>query len=149
MTALLEIKRLINRYSFTIDTGDFDGTAALFEHGEWIMDGAESIVGSEAILDTLSNVKLYEDGTPKTKHLTTNIEIEVDEMEGNAASQCYVTVFQQTDDFPLQPIFSGHYFDSFECVDDVWRFTKRLIRFTLVGDMSAHLDVPSDVVPKA
>ena len=34
MTAKEEILHLLNTYGFTIDTGDLEGFASLFEHGE-------------------------------------------------------------------------------------------------------------------
>ncbi len=149
MNAREEILHLMNRYGFTIDTGDFEGCANLFEHSEWTMEGAEPHIGKHGVLEVLSNVRLYEDGTPKTKHVTANVDLMIDEATGTAKSECYVTVLQQTADFPLQPIFCGHYFDDFERAEGAWRFAKRFIRYGLVGDMSAHLEVPSNVVPNA
>ena len=149
MSAREEILHLMNSYGFTIDTGDLDGFASLFAHGEWTMEGAKPNSGKQEMLALLSNVKIYEDGTPKTKHVTSNVDLTINEAAGTASSECYVTVFQQTEDFPLQAIFSGHYFDNFERVNGSWRFAKRLIRHSLVGDMSAHLKVPSETVPKA
>jgi hypothetical protein len=149
MSAREEILHLMNRYGFTIDTGDLDGFASLFAHGAWEMEGAKPNIGKQDVLAALSNVKIYEDGTPKTKHVTSNVDLTINESAGTASSECYVTVFQQTEDFPLQAIFCGHYFDNFERVNGSWRFAKRLIRHMLAGDMSAHLKVPSDTVPKA
>ena len=74
-------------------------------------------------------------------------DLDIDETAGTAKSQCYVTVFQQTDAFPLQAIFSGHYFDDFERVNGKWRFKKRHIKHQLVGDMSAHLKTIGEIVP--
>jgi len=139
----------MNMYGFTIDTGDLDGFAGLFAHGEWGVEGAELSIGKQQVLETLSNVRIYEDGTPRTKHVTANVDVMIDEASGTAKSQCYVTVFQQTDAFPLQAIFSGHYFDDFERVNWTWRFTKRYIRYNLVGDLSAHLKTPANMVPNA
>ena len=99
--------------------------------------------------DSLSNIILYSDGTPKTKHTTSNISLDINEGAGTAKGHSYVTVFQQTDNFPLQPIFSGDYHDEFECVDGQWRFTKREIRNSLIGDMTAHLRNPSASIPGA
>ncbi len=149
MNAREEIVHLMNMYGFTIDTGDLDSFAGLFEHGQWGMEGAEPYVGKQQFLEALSNVRIYEDGTPRTKHVTANVDLTIDEDSGTAKSQCYVTVFQQTEDFPLQAIFSGHYFDEFERVDGSWRFKKRDIRYNLVGDMSAHLKTPANMVPNA
>jgi len=149
MTSREEILHLMNAYGFTIDTGDLDGFARLFEHSEWGVEGTELFVGKQQVLEALSNVRIYEDGTPRTKHVTTNVDLMIDEESGTAKSQCYVTVFQQTDDFPLRAIFSGHYFDEFERGDGTWRFKKRHIRYNLVGDLSAHLKTPTDIVPNA
>ena len=134
-----EILHLMNRYCFAVDSGDLEGYADLFEHGQFSMGSMKPRVGKEAVLDFLKGVRIYPDGTPRTRHVTTNADIKIDKEKGTATSQCYVTVFQQTDDFPLQVIFSGHYFDEFECVDGTWRFASRSIRSTLVGDMSAHV----------
>ena len=143
MNAEKEILKLINQYSFALDTGDFESFGRLFEHADWIAEGQK--LGEDA----MSNIKMYDDGTPRTKHVASNVALDIDESEGKANGQCYVTVFQQTDDFPLQPIFSGHYFDEFECVDDVWRFARREIKYSLIGDMTAHLKLPSATIPGA
>jgi len=139
MSAREEITHLMNRYCFALDAGDLDGFASLFEHGEWTMEGFTPKFGKQDLLHVTSNVILYEDGTPKTKHITSNVDLKIDDEAGTAKSQCYVTVLQQTDNFPLQAIFSGHYFDDFERVGGRWRFAKRIIRNMLVGNLSVHL----------
>ncbi len=149
MGAREEILHLIHRYGVVIDTADFDGLADLFAHGEWTVEGSPPRMGRKDMLDAAAQIRLYEDGSPRTKHFTSHVDLDVDEAGGRATGQCYVTVFQQTDDFPLQPIFVGHYFDDFERVDGAWRFKKRLIRYPLVGDMSAHLKDPQAVVADA
>jgi hypothetical protein len=149
MSAREDILHLINRYACTIDTGDLEGFASLFEHGEWIKEGAEPVTGRQQVLEAISRIRIYVDGTPRTKHLISNIDVHVDEDSGTAKSECYVTIFQQTEGFPLQPIFSGHYFFDFAHVDGSWRFTKRVIRYGLVGDLSAHLKAASELVPNA
>jgi len=147
MGAREKILHLINNYAFTIDTGDLDGFARLFENGEWTVEGAPPNVGAEQVRAAISTVRLYPDGTPRTKHVTSNVDLAIDEHAGTAAGQCYVTLFQQTDELPLQAIFAGHYFDEFERAGGKWRFKKRLIRHALVGNLSAHLGSPASVVP--
>ncbi len=149
MGAREEIMHLINQYAFTVDTGDLDGFAGLFEHGEWGVEGTKPMVGKKELRDALSNLIIYKDGTPKTRHVITNVDLEISKEEGTAKGECYITVFQQTDELPLQTIFSGHYFDDFEFVDGSWRFRKRLICNVLIGNMSAHLKNASKVVPDA
>ena len=57
---------------------------------------------------------VYDDGTPRTKHVTTNVVIEVDAEAGTAVSRSYFTVLQALPDLALQPIVSGRYQDRFE-----------------------------------
>ena len=88
-----EILSLLNKYSHTVDTGDFDGFRALFEKGEWSVEGNTPSKGSAEIYEQiLSKIILYSDGTPRTRHVTTNVELEVDEPAGRAKGQRYVTV---------------------------------------------------------
>jgi hypothetical protein len=44
------------------------------------------------------NVIVYDDGTPRTKHIVTNLAIEVDEDTGTAVSRSYFTVLQALSD---------------------------------------------------
>jgi 3-phenylpropionate/cinnamic acid dioxygenase small subunit len=86
---------------------------------------------------------LHPDGTPRTKHVTTNPIIEVDEHAGTASCRSYYTVLQQTDDLPLQTIVTGRYHDRFQRVDGQWRFLYRdLTLIDMVGDVSRHLRYP-------
>jgi hypothetical protein len=79
------------------------------------------------------------DGIPHTKHVMTNVQIDVDESGSTASAQSYVTVFQAlAPDFPLQAIFIGHYHDVFTKAAEVWRFQSRIISPDLIGDLSRH-----------
>jgi hypothetical protein len=83
----------------------------------------------------------YEDnGTPHTKHVTTNLMVNVDEEAGTATARSYFTVLQALpDSLALQPIIAGRYHDRFEKVDGAWRFSERRMLVDLVGDLSQHL----------
>ena len=95
------INRLMNEYCFCIDQGDLEGFAGLFENGSFgvIGDPGGPCVGKEAVLEFLQNVILY-DGKPQTKHVMSNMQIDVDEAAGVATAQCYIIVFQALEDFP-------------------------------------------------
>ena len=136
-----EIEQLLYRYAERIDAGDFDGVADLLAHAVITTPDAEGGPrGREEILATyLATARRYEDGTPHTKHVTTNAIIEVDEEAGRATSRSYFTVFQSLPDFPLQPIIAGRYHDRFERVDGAWRFSERMMIPELTGDLSRHL----------
>ena len=134
------ILALMNEYCFRLDAGDMQGCAQLFEHATWqvLGDPRGGDSGAAAVLETLKNVTLY-DGKPLTKHVMSNVQIEVDRDGRRATAQCYITVFQAVPpDFPLQPIFSGHYHDAYEQLAGTWRFTRRDISPDLVGDLSRH-----------
>ena len=53
------------------------------------------------------SVILYEDGTPRTQHATTNIAVHVDEEAGAAAVSSYVTVFQALPTFRSRRLRQG------------------------------------------
>ena len=135
------IETLVMTYAERVDLGDFAGVAALFAHATYRAEHGGEIAsqdGAAAVQATFdSMVRRYDDGTPRTKHVTTNLIVELD---GDAArSRCYYTVFQQTDVLPLQPIIAGRYHDRFARVDGEWRFADRLIYSDLIGDLSQHL----------
>ena len=140
MAAKDEILKLINRYSFTLDSGDLEGFLDLFADGEWTFEQGKPNRGRQELFDNVvSRVILYDDGTPRTRHTSTNIDIEIDEEAGKAACRRYVVVFQQTDRLPLQAIYSGYYHDEFVRRNGVWRFASCTIRNPLYGDLSHHL----------
>lgn len=135
-----QILSLLNRYSHTVDGGDLEGFAALFKHAEWYVEGSTPNRGAKEVFENLlSNIILYDDGTPRTRHVNANIELDIDNENGTAKAQRYVTVLQQTDKLSLQPIFSGHYHDEFVKEDGEWRFARTVVHQPFVGDMSQHL----------
>ncbi|MDB4299445.1 nuclear transport factor 2 family protein [bacterium] len=134
------ILELMNEYCYRIDRGDLQGFADLFSEGTWLVQGDPTggDTGSAAVMETLKNIILY-DGKPNTKHVMSNIQLTVAPDGKTASAQCYITVNQAVPpDFPLQPIFIGHYYDSFAYTDGVWRFTLRDIQPDLAGDLSHH-----------
>ena len=150
MLAETQITNLLYRYAECIDTGDLAEAAALFEHAR-IRVGAEGTIDAARLLGIWKSlIVLHTDGTPRTKHVTTNPIIEVDEDAGTANCRSYYTVLQQTDELPLQTIVTGRYHDRFERVDDQWRFSYRdLTLIDMVGDVSHHLTYPIARTPKA
>jgi hypothetical protein len=97
----------------------------------------------------MNNMILYADGTPRTKHVITNLTLDIDEAASTASGHSYVTVYQQTPEFPLQAIFVGEYYDTFSLSAQGWAFTQREIRHSLIGNMRAHLKTPSLTIPGA
>jgi 3-phenylpropionate/cinnamic acid dioxygenase small subunit len=138
-SARAAIEGLVFAYAERMDAGDLTGVAALFEHARYGGERGGHYEGRAAVHEVLARmVRLY-DGTPRTKHVTTNLVIDVDATAGVATARAYYTVFQATDGLALQPIIAGRYHDRFVRVDGVWRFADRLVFVDLVGDLSKHL----------
>ena len=135
------IAALVHGYAERIDAGDLDGVGALFEGAVYRSERGGRYEGAEAVAAVLRKlVKLHDDGTPRTKHVTTNLVIDVDAAAGTALARSYFTVLQQTAAIALQPIVAGRYHDRFVRRDGgAWRFAERLIFMDLVGDLSDHL----------
>jgi hypothetical protein len=134
------IAALVYGYAERIDAGDLAGVAALFERATYRSDRGGRYEGAAAVRDVLTRlVRLYDDGTPRTKHVTTNLVIDVEPDAGRAAARSVFTVFQQTAALPFQPIVAGRYDDRFVRERGRWRFADRLIVMELVGDLSHHL----------
>ena len=130
----------MNEYCYRIDLGDIDGFAALFAFGSFGIKGdpAGPCNGMEAMIEMLQNVILYDD-KPQTKHVMSNVQIDVADDASEATAQCYIIVFQSLPpDFPMQPIFGGHYYDRFVKTVDGWVFASREISADLLGDLSRH-----------
>lgn len=138
--ACRSIENLIYSYAERIDAGDFAGVAALFRHGRIEAVPGVFIEGEDQVLGLYeSSTRRYDDGTPRTRHMTTNVTITVDDTGDTANARTYYTVFQQTEELPLQAIISGHYHDSFHLVDGEWCFDTRQMFVDLTGDLSHHL----------
>jgi 3-phenylpropionate/cinnamic acid dioxygenase small subunit len=139
-TACDAVSGLIFTYAERIDAGDLAGVAALFADATYRSVQGGSYRGQAAVLEVLSRaVILHADGTPRTKHVTTNLLIDTDEAAGTAAARSYFTVLQATDRLPLQTIVAGRYHDRFVHGAGGWRFDDRLIFMDLIGDLSQHL----------
>jgi 3-phenylpropionate/cinnamic acid dioxygenase small subunit len=139
-----QIENLLYTYAERIDAGDLDGVAEMFAHGRicGMEDGPPETVfaGTTGVRGMYEMAtRLYDDGTPKTKHLTSNARIDVDDEAGTASSTANYLVTQATPDLPLQVIVTGHYRDTFQRVDGTWWFDTRIMYVDQVGDISHHL----------
>jgi hypothetical protein len=141
--AYAAIARLVFGYADRLDAGDLPGMAALFEQARLRTasgDGATFTGPAEVLAAFDGSVQRFEDGTPSTKHVTTNLIVDADETVGTASARSYFTVLQSRPDLPLQPIVAGRYEDAFARDDDGhWHFTDRLIIIEHVGDVRRHL----------
>jgi len=128
------------RYAELIDAGRFTEIGELMEHCtfRYGTQGAPGPAGAAAIAESYrSSVTIYSDGTPRTRHLTTNPIVEID---GDVARvRSVYTVLQQVEGSPMQTTITGRYHDTLTRIDGRWRFTERTFLVDLVGDLSGHL----------
>ena len=142
-TSAVHIANLLYTYAEMIDGGDLEGAAALFRHARIKGRDREQLLDAAGILAQWKRyIKIYPDGTPRTRHLITNPIIDIDEETGTATSRSCYTVVQSAEGFPLQAIASGRYHDKFERMEGTWRFSYRdYSLLDMVGDLSFHLKV--------
>ena len=134
------IENLLYLYAERIDAGDLAGVAELFRHGRLRPAPGVELQGVDEVRALYDgSTRLHEDGTPRTRHVTTNVIVEVDESAGTGSARSSFTVLQQTDELPLQPIIVGRYHDTFHVVDGEWCFATREMIVDLTGDLSHHL----------
>src|SRR5918998_2705862 len=136
------IAALVYAYAERIDGGDFPGVADLLADAEVTAEGTDRRWrGRDEVLRLYeAGTRRHDDGTPRTKHVTTNLVVDVDEAAASADARSYYTVLQAVPgELALQPIVAGRYRDRFERSDGRWRFTGRHLVVDLVGDLGHHL----------
>jgi hypothetical protein len=136
-----DIAYLIASYSHIYDSGDFDRYGELFRHGE-IVNSTSQFTSSAALAAHHRNNTPLFDGRPGTRHVTSNVCIDVDPGGTTASAVSYVTVFQAAPNFPLQSIFVGSYIDKFHKIDGKWWFKSRNVEPHLVGELGKHANPP-------
>lgn len=137
--SILQIERLLYVYAERLDEGDLAGVAELFADAVYRSDRGGEYHGAEAVLAMLRATVILHDGTPRSKHVITNVTIDVDDDRDTARARSYYTVLQAADGLPLQPVIAGRYRDAFERRAGIWRFSERFIHVDLVGDLNLHV----------
>ena len=136
--ALNAIAGLVHAYAERLDGGDLDGVAELFARATWRSAGGTHLEGAAQVRRAYDPVRLY-DGSPKTKHVITNLVIEVDVNGQTASSVCLFSVLQAVPPGPLRAVLAGRYRDQFAVDERGWYFTDRFISADLIGDLREHM----------
>jgi hypothetical protein len=135
-----QILNLLHLYCELQDAADFKGVAELFRHsGYRVHKGQEHFGYDEVFALKANHDKVYDDGTLRTKHVTTNTILEFYPDGVTAHTRSYFLVYQATAELPLQCVIAGRYHDTFEKVGGDWRFRDRYIIGDLMGDLTQHL----------
>jgi hypothetical protein len=134
-----EITRLLFAYCTGIDTGHLDDTAELFERGTWYLTPDTPLSGTEDVARFLHDSVILYAGVPRTRHMVTNIRIDLGGDLATARAQSYVIVYQSVPGSAPEIIFQGAYDDTFAHCGSSWHFTERRILTDGTGDMSRHL----------
>ena len=135
-----QISAIIFGYAEAVDEGDLKAVAAYFEHGRIRVHGLDDEhVGIDGVERMFRDHVRFYDGSPATKHVTTNLVIEVEDDGQRAVARSYFTVLQARPELPLQIIIAGRYHDRFERRGARWVLTDRLEYCDLTGDLSCHL----------
>jgi len=136
------ITKLIYTYAERIDAGDFEGVADIFAHATLTFEGfGDAVQGRDAIAGLYARTtRRYEDGTPRTKHVMTNVIVDLDEGGETASSRSYFTVLQAVPgELALQPVIAGRYRHAYAQVGGSWRVSAMHITIDLVGDLGHHM----------
>lgn len=133
------IRNLLGTYCRLIDAGDFHALGELFAQGVLLDEqGRVAAKGAEAATALWTGlVRRYEDGTPRTRHMTSNPVIEIGE-DGTALCLASFVVFQQLGS-TIEVIAAGRYRDTFSSTEGVWCFTSRQFFLDQLGDVSQHM----------
>ena len=141
-TAAEAITKLIYTYAERIDAGDFDGVAEVFADATMTFEGfSEAVVGRDAIAALYARTtRRYEDGTPRTKHVMTNVMVDVADDGRAASSRSYFTVLQAVPgELALQPVIAGRYRHTYTFAENRWRVATMHIIIDLTGDLGHHM----------
>jgi 3-phenylpropionate/cinnamic acid dioxygenase small subunit len=134
------IRNLLGKYCELMDAGQFGALAELFAHATLADEhGNVFATGADEMRAMWEKQTILYDSRPRTRHVTANPVIDVDEQAGNAQASSSYVVFQGTDALPLQPIVTGRYLDTFTCGEAGWHFTQRRYAIDHVGDLSHHI----------
>lgn len=82
------INNLLTDYCLALDAGRIDDCATLFENAEFTFEGFPTAKGIEGVKGMFANLITYEDGTPRTRHLLTNVRIDVADGANASAFLC-------------------------------------------------------------
>ena len=139
-----EIENLVYTYAERLDAGDLDGVAALFAHGRicGMEDGPPETVftgttGVRKMYDMAT--RLYDDGTPKTKHLTSNVRSTSTRMPEPRRAAPTTASPRRPRTCRCRSSLRATTATPSTVIDGSWWFDTRIMFVDQIGDTSHHL----------
>jgi hypothetical protein len=129
---------LLTAYGDHFDRGDFASFSSLFDHGTWFLTEAQGPGSAPVRRWCEEMVHLYDD-VPGTRHLTSNLFLDLDVVAGTGSATSHVTVWQQLPDRPWNVLLVGRFHDHVHRIDDRWSFSHRHLEPEVIGDLDGHL----------
>ena len=134
------ITKVVVSYVELCDRGDLEGLANVFARATVRVHGsADELRGAKAYKEFIEQGVQFYAGVPSTKHLVSNLIVEVDDERRTATARSYYTAFQTRPELPLQPILTGRFHDRLERDGDDWHIVDREIYADLIGDLRFHV----------
>jgi SnoaL-like domain len=139
MDDLQAIKNIVLSYVELLDLGDLDGLSNVFARATVHTQGSAPLRGAAAFKEFIEASVHFYDGIPSTKHVVSNVMVEIDDEGHSATARSYFTAFQARPELPLQPILAGRFHDRLARQDDGWHIVERMIHADLIGDVRYHI----------
>jgi len=143
MTSEDAIRNLLFHYCELMDAGDIEQVADMFSDGVIIgADGQQLAKGRDETLAMYRGGNRTErtSGGRRSKHVNTNVLVEVDEGNDTAIARSYwVLLVSTSTDEPVRAILAGRYHDQLARANDAWHFTERRYVVDLVGSEASAL----------
>jgi hypothetical protein len=133
------IKNIVLSYVERLDLGDLDGLSNIFARATVHTQGGAPLRGAEAFKEFIKSSVHFYDGIPSTKHVVSNVMVEIDDERHSATARSYFTAFQARPELALQPILAGRFHDRLERDHDGWYIVERVIHPDLIGDVRYHI----------
>jgi hypothetical protein len=132
------VAALVHSYAEHLDLGDFDAVADLFAAATFAGPGGGVRRGRDEVRHLYDRVVLYS-GSPRTKHVISNLVVDVDEIAGTAGSRCQFSVLHNpVAGQPIRVVLAGRYVDTFHFDGERWAFASRVVHVDLTGDLRPH-----------
>jgi len=141
-TADEAIADLISTHAERLDLGDYEALADLFSDVTvtYISPSVMSRGRAEPLARDTARTRKHADGTPRTKPVTTNLIVDVDEAAGTATAWSYFTVFQQVSgQIALQRINAAATAIAWNASGEAGGLPCDRSSSALAGDLSAHV----------